>query len=1126
MNPAMWAGESTSWNSGLSPSAEKRFYPRVACRLTVVSDQSAIEGVITDLSLKGMRIATTYPLQLGATYQISFRLPAFPRPIRVESSVTHRTSDRAVGEVAGFRIQNVTLRDTRSLKQFILEQMSVDQHKVIQKTFRHLSSETIRSFTDKSKIEALFSKAASKQSPFTVVQEDKAQAVTCFLRNVSQQRLEFSCQDDYIKRNFSLECPVFVAFSSDFNSYHFESTLLETRSHCVLVQSPDSLFFSEKRSRARELVEDRADLYLEIPVPYPQGKTIKREVLDLSSTGISFRASAEESYFLPGTPLEEVRIVSDGRSLSRETAQVKHITPLFDMNTSAFLKIGLEFGIDRQKSSSQPELRLEAPARSDRRRQERRGLDRRQGVLHNFSELTRRIASQGIHFYRRRWLGLSEPIDREPLVDLVTYENGRHEEIVAILNTTSGRRERTRAPVIVIPPAYGRRKETSGNLALTLIENFKLRQRDLIVLRFDGVRSVGESYKDPSCRFEGKEMINLTLSQGVDDILATLDFVDDNPRFEATEIILVSFSLGSCLARRSIVADNSKRVGYWISVWGATDAQEAIRNATGGVDFIGNYQKGVSCGITNVLGHLIDNDRFCCDAIRSGMAFLEDAKRDMARIDIPVSWLYGSFDDWINPSRIRDIMRVKARGTREVIELPTGHMPTTNEEAQLTYELITKSIWRYLFLEDIEAYRPSSSAAINLRNAEWSRTSRSSIQDQEEYWEKYLLGQGPLEIGFDVLAETDEYREFMGTQIELLDIQAGEAVADMGSGTGLFHQILLSDERNRRLFRSLNGSRPLMLTVDLVHSALEKSKQGLSQLVTKHLINESAFSFQAANLEVSRLKPIWRFLNGQYFSVAKFKGKIEGLTDSSIDLWLEEYSEFLHEVLRGKVLRLNDVRQIHRKFSSGEAEILLDMNRAARFVQKQLRPEDFRDPGEFGALLENGELNYASVDTGILRFEKLNFRKSLLTYSLPFRDGRFDKILSSIVLSYLFNPDESVEEFYRMLKPGGSLVISTFRPDVDMSRVYTRLVKKVEADANYRPPKGLSPEEFLAAVRAFANSAAFLLHLEEEGHFKFFSRVELRTLLEMAGFENIRIEDSFGYPPQAYIAVCSKPSGD
>jgi hypothetical protein len=177
------------------------------------------------------------------------------------------------------------------------------------------------------------------------------------------------------------------------------------------------------------------------------------------------------------------------------------------------------------------------------------------------------------------------------------------------------------------------------------------------------------------------------------------------------------------------------------SALGATDAQEAVRNAAGGVDFIGNYQEGDLVWNHKCLGYLIDNDRFCADAIKSGMAFLEDAKRDMSKIDIPVTWLYGKFDDWINPGRIRDVMRVNARGTREVVELPTGHMPTTNEEAQETYELITKHIWRYLFLEDVEIYRPPSSKAIELRNAEWSHCPIFKIRrvtGRNTFWDRVL----------------------------------------------------------------------------------------------------------------------------------------------------------------------------------------------------------------------------------------------------------------------------------------------------------------------------------------------------------------------------------------------------
>ena len=142
--------------------------------------------------------------------------------------------------------------------------------------------------------------------------------------------------------------------------------------------------------------------------------------------------------------------------------------------------------------------------------------------------------------------------------------------------------------------------------------------------------------------------------------------------------------------------------------------------------------------------------------------------------------------------------------------------------------------------------------------------------------------------------------------------------------------------------------------------------------------------------------------------------------------------------------------------------------------------------------------------------------------SLPFQDAQFHKILSSIVLSYLFNPEESLQEFHRILKPEGKLVVSTFRPDVDMSRVYTRLIQQVETNPDYVIPHNMTRDDFLNAVRSFANSAAFLLHLEEEGHFRFLSRVELKTLLESAGFDRINLYDSFGYPPQAYIAVASK----
>jgi ubiquinone/menaquinone biosynthesis C-methylase UbiE len=487
-----------------------------------------------------------------------------------------------------------------------------------------------------------------------------------------------------------------------------------------------------------------------------------------------------------------------------------------------------------------------------------------------------------------------------------------------------------------------------------------------------------------------------------------------------------------------------------------------------------------------------------------------------------VTWFYGAHDAWINPDRIRDIMSIQSGATREVIELPSGHMPTNSDQALEAYQLITHRIWQHLFIEDIEVRPPSQSSAIELRNDEWSRTPKSTLKDQADYWEKYLLGEGQLEVGFDVMAETQEYRDFMRNQVQLLDICAGEAVADLGSGTGMFALALLGEEKYRSLFQNGKAKAPRVVTVDFVASALEKSRKRIPVWLNQYGIDAGAFEFQLANLEVSRLKPVWRFLRGEYFSTVKLKGKIEGLPDYLPGLWAKNYSEALHEILRGKPVETPDLERLRRAFSESETNVLLEINRAARLLKNQLVRQDFKDPEIYDQLVRDGRLNHSEFNAGHLEFGSLNFRNSTSDMSLPFEDQQFDKILCSIVLSYLFNPEESLLEFYRMLKPGGRLVISTFRPDMDMSVTYANLIHRIESEADFAPPEGMSRDVFLNATRAFANSAAFLLHLEEEGHFRFFSRSELEGLLRSAGFRSVEFHEAFGCPPQAYVATCSR----
>src|SRR3989344_3908004 len=46
-------------------------------------------------------------------------------------------------------------------------------------------------------------------------------------------------------------------------------------------------------------------------------------------------------------------------------------------------------------------------------------------------------------------------------------------------------------------------------------------------------------------------------------------------------------------------------------------------------------------------------------------------------------------------------------------------------------------------------------------------------------------------------------------------------------------------------------------------------------------------------------------------------------------------------------------------------------------------------------------------------------------HHLPFKDGEFETILCTEVLEHIENPFEVEKEFWRVLKPGGQLILST-----------------------------------------------------------------------------------------------------
>jgi ubiquinone/menaquinone biosynthesis C-methylase UbiE len=403
---------------------------------------------------------------------------------------------------------------------------------------------------------------------------------------------------------------------------------------------------------------------------------------------------------------------------------------------------------------------------------------------------------------------------RLPDVHVVEYENHHGENIVAIVNSFGDTRG---APAVLIPPAWGRTKETLLPLAETIVATFRAARRPVTVIRFDGIRKRGESYNDPDCREQGKDHYHFTFHQGVDDVVATLDFLKRSRQFQPSTSILVTFSAASIEGRRVAMLEGGKRIGGWICVVGAADIQSMMRVISGGVDYAAGFERGVRFGLQELLGVVVDLDHAGADAMRNELTFLEDSRRDFAEIDIPIAWYHGEHDAWMNLDRVRDVLAHGDSSKRQLIQVPTGHQLKSSRQALELFQEIAVEIGRMATGETLRATLPDLAVLEAKHRAERKRRPAPFV-DIRCFWRDYLVGRDGA-LGIELMTDKSAYRELIGTQIERLRLRAGDRVADLGSGTGPFPLALASFAQ---------APSPLEIhEVDYVREALDRARERL-----------------------------------------------------------------------------------------------------------------------------------------------------------------------------------------------------------------------------------------------------------------------------------------------------------
>lgn len=398
-----------------------------------------------------------------------------------------------------------------------------------------------------------------------------------------------------------------------------------------------------------------------------------------------------------------------------------------------------------------------------------------------------------------------------PALDLVEYENQKGEIMRGLVDTTeSGPGELA----IVIPPAWGRTKETLLPLARTLVATYQQAGLELTVLRFDGTSRRGESFVSPQFRAPGEEYLGFQFSQAAADIHATVSFLKDHPVLSPTKVILLTVSIGSVEGRRAMATDPTGLLQGWIALVGIADLRSCLRVASGGIDYARGLESGVNFGKQELTGVLVDMDVTGPDAMRHDLAYFDDARNDIANISAPITWIHGRHDGWIELDRVKELLAAGGTRGRRLIEIPSGHQLRSSREALEVFQLVAVEAVRMSEQRLVRPGYPSAADLASRRRAERLRLPSRDFSARD-FWSDYLLGRKRLG-GIQLMAATTAYKQLMAEQIALLEHQPSDRILDLGAGTCELARELPARTASR------------VLAIDLVGEALVWAQRYLS----------------------------------------------------------------------------------------------------------------------------------------------------------------------------------------------------------------------------------------------------------------------------------------------------------
>ena len=1062
------------WEPGRSSDGRRSPRRRTLAHVRLFEGPALGEGIVaTDLSADGAFLRSARPSGLGERVRLSLEVPTDPQPVELTARIVRITADGL-----GVRFEEVSARDRARLRGYAGFYEMDEAIVRVQRTLGDVIPGNLLPLGERSEVEAILQGAVERALPMTAVQPGRGfQPRTCRIVG-----FESGEEGDVLRLDLPLptnQRVVYLAFSDPPLHYAFEAIVAKAGGRGALLV-PERIYLTERRTERRSARPDNA--WCELTVPHAPGGKLRLPVLDLGEGGASVRLPANSAW-VPGSHLPSFTLDVGTERRKVPGAMVRYVAPVDDGTLRAGLRFGGEVDRDTFQDLKRHQLKGGLAARLTRT------VSFLGGKVASFVRGPDRRTADGVEVVRYR----------------IQSGNRSGQTVAGIVDANFDTSDPDARPdvAIVIAPAILKRKEVFGLLARTIVDSVGGSGKDgkkVVVLRFDASYIVGESAMDPRLVAEGRPYYHWTFGHLGSDIDASVQYLER--RFRPAKRVLVSVSLSAIPARKVVLDSRSAPIDLWVAPYGCPDAQDVMRNYLAGQDLFDAYKRGEGPETILIHGRPIRGSSLYGQAMESGMAFLEDARRDLSKIRIPVVWILGTYDCWVTRSRVRGLLDAPGGGAREVFECATGHVLKTGAEAIELFKLVSESISKHLFLSDRPARDPDLARFARQSESEWARVRRMELGDAGEFWKEHLLGAPGVGdgVGYDILLEHPEYPRFLARQVELLDPRPGDDVADFGCGTGNLTLAMLDAY-------ALGTAPGSVSYLDLVPEGVERTAEKVRAWFAERGMPRPTCRGLVVDLEVSRFAAVADFLNGRLHGIEGLVERVEGLMLATARKVAARYGKEMHAILRGATVEASRVRSLCPDLDEREAEVVLEIGRAARFLLGRTVEEDLRT----GVGMAESARD--------LRFQHLRFGGATARLELDLPDGSFHRIGCSLVLPYLYDPQATLREMHRLLRPGGTLVVSSIRPNFDPSKLYA---EGVEILARQAEEGDTQAGRKLEALRHYGNMVSRLIELEEDGRFRFLDTAALTALVSEAGFARVHAFQAFGSPPTAIVVRAEK----